>query len=421
MTEPPKDGDERVRRQYEALPYPARDPADEAKRLVTGSPSHLLEIEHFVFAGRRAGALRALVAGGGTGDAAIMLAQQLADRGEGGEVVYLDISSASLAVAKARAEARGLANIAFHQGSLLELEEMGLGRFDYVDCCGVLHHLDDPAAGLDALVAGLAQDGGLGLMLYGALGRTGVYPLQRALRRLGREADTADQLGLARQLLDDLPESNWFRRNPFLGDYARGDDAGLFDLLLHGRDRAYTVDELVALADGAGLRITGFVPGLAYDPAVYLTDEGLKAKAAALPPLRAAALAEELAGSLKTHVFYCVLGGNGQGGLADARDFDSVPSLREHEAAALARSLAKSPRLKLDLDGVTARFQLPDGAAEMVRLTDGSRSLRDIFEALRARNPRLTEASFQALFEKTLAVLGPLNILLFGGPGAPAR
>ena len=45
-------GDDAVRAQYEACPYPQRDPRDEAKRLVTGSPSHLDEIVHYVFAGR---------------------------------------------------------------------------------------------------------------------------------------------------------------------------------------------------------------------------------------------------------------------------------------------------------------------------------------------------------------------------------
>ena len=44
---------DRVRDQYEAYPYPPRDPRDEAKRLIEGSPSHLLEINHYVFAGRR--------------------------------------------------------------------------------------------------------------------------------------------------------------------------------------------------------------------------------------------------------------------------------------------------------------------------------------------------------------------------------
>ena len=40
-----------VATQYEAYPYPPRDPKDEAKRLVTGSPSHLGEVIHFVRGG----------------------------------------------------------------------------------------------------------------------------------------------------------------------------------------------------------------------------------------------------------------------------------------------------------------------------------------------------------------------------------
>ena len=78
-----------IRRQYEAYPYPARDPADERLRLITGSPSHIDEVNHYVFGGRRdwAQPFRALIAGGGTGDGAIMLAQQLADRGTPAEVV----------------------------------------------------------------------------------------------------------------------------------------------------------------------------------------------------------------------------------------------------------------------------------------------------------------------------------------------
>ena len=41
-----------VRAQYEALPYPARDPRDEAIRLIIGTPSHILEVNHYLFSGR---------------------------------------------------------------------------------------------------------------------------------------------------------------------------------------------------------------------------------------------------------------------------------------------------------------------------------------------------------------------------------
>ncbi|MEO1686662.1 MAG: class I SAM-dependent methyltransferase, partial [Pseudomonadota bacterium] len=111
-----------VRAQYEAYPYPERDPADEARRLIVGSPSHPQEIDHFLFRGRRdwSRPFRALVAGGGTGDGLIMLAQLLADAGCPAEITYLDLSEASRAVAQARAAARGLTSIDFRTGDLLE-------------------------------------------------------------------------------------------------------------------------------------------------------------------------------------------------------------------------------------------------------------------------------------------------------------
>src|SRR3546814_8024740 len=82
---------------------------------------------------------RALIAGGGTGDATIMLAKQLSDvaarmsgsAAAAGEVVYLDLSTGARKVAEARAAARGLSNIRFVTGSLLELESLALGTFDY--------------------------------------------------------------------------------------------------------------------------------------------------------------------------------------------------------------------------------------------------------------------------------------------------
>src|SRR6195952_137016 len=129
--------DRELAAQYEAFPYPARDPREEGKRLVVGSPSHLREIDHWVFGSARPRSvpLRALVAGCGTGDGAIMLAQHLASAGRGGHVLCIDRSERALGIARARAEARGLSNIGFRQESLLDLPHLGLGLFDYIDCC----------------------------------------------------------------------------------------------------------------------------------------------------------------------------------------------------------------------------------------------------------------------------------------------
>ena len=217
-----------VQSHYESFPYPARDPADERRRLLTGTPSDLSELNHYSFGGRRdfRQPFRVLVAGGGPGDASIMLAQQLTDAHALAEVVLLDISRPSIEVARARADVRGLTNLRFVEGSLLDLATLDLGRFDYIDCCGVLHHLPDPLAGLRQLTAALAEGGGMGLMLYGALGRTGIYHLQEILRLVAPPGlPDGERLSRTRLLLRALPESTWFRRNPFLHDHEVSDAA----------------------------------------------------------------------------------------------------------------------------------------------------------------------------------------------------
>ena len=148
-----------MKAQYEVYPYPERDPKDESKRLITGSPSWPQEMDHWLWGGARdwSAPLNALVAGGGTGDGLIQLAQMLTAAKRPYRITYLDMSKAARDIAEARAAARNLANITFVTGSLLDAGDHGL--FDYIDCCGVLHHLPDPQAGFDALAQALTPDG----------------------------------------------------------------------------------------------------------------------------------------------------------------------------------------------------------------------------------------------------------------------
>ena len=122
-----------VQAQYEAYPYPQRDPKDERKRLITGSPSLPVEMDHWLWGGARdwSQPLRALVAGGGTGDALIQLAQILTDAGRPYDITYLDLSEASRRVAEKRVKVRKLKNITFVNGSLLDASNHG--AFDYID------------------------------------------------------------------------------------------------------------------------------------------------------------------------------------------------------------------------------------------------------------------------------------------------
>lgn len=301
-----------VKDQYETFPYPLRDPEDDHKRLITTLGGNLDGISHFAFGGRRdfTRPFRVLVAGGGTGDALIYLAQQLADRQCPAEIVYLDLSTASRAIAERRAEIRGL-KITFVTGSLLDVGQLAPGPYDYVDCSGVLHHLPDPDAGLTALAAQLAPDGAMGLMLYGTLGRSGVYSTQSMLRVLAPDTlPAAERIAIFRRVMANLPPNNLLRVNPVLGISPKSDDHELFDMFLHSQDRSYTVPEIGAFAAQAGLRITSFLPLVQYDPAGVCGDADLLRRLDGKSMLERAAVAESLHCLSQKHVFYVVRADN---------------------------------------------------------------------------------------------------------------
>ncbi|MCG8510399.1 MAG: class I SAM-dependent methyltransferase [Rhodospirillales bacterium] len=411
--------EDRLQEQYEAYPYPEADPADEKKRLRIGSPSHLMELNHFVFAGRRdfTHPFRVLVAGGGTGDATVMLAQQLADVGCPAEITHIDLSNASREIAEARVRVRGLKNVTFRRLSILDLPDSGLGPFDYIDCCGVLHHLEDPAEGLKALSAVLAEDGGMGVMLYGELGRTGVYPAQDMMRMLTPDETPSDKVAVARKLLAQLPPSNWLRRNPMIKDHIEGGDAGVYDLLLHSRDRAYRVPEIVNLAEAGDLRIVTFMPPLVYAPEAYISDPAIHARLKGLDPIQRSTFAELLSGNIMKHIFYLVRQSNPGPWVADAAQQDLIPLFRNQEVAALGAGAPIKGGYSATVYGMTFRFPMPRFTAAILSRVDGRRSIADIRAELQDMNPDLSDADFAAEFGRVYEPLnGMANLFLASAP-----
>jgi len=100
---PPANSAANVRSLYEDYPFPLRDPRDESQRLVVAEQASLGKLNHFCYGGRQGfgNGFRVLVAGGGTGDHTIFLAEQL--REYDARVTYIDLSESSLQLAKARA------------------------------------------------------------------------------------------------------------------------------------------------------------------------------------------------------------------------------------------------------------------------------------------------------------------------------
>ncbi len=391
-----------VKEHYEAYPYPERDPRDEAKRLITGSPSHPLEMDHYLFGGTRdwSKPLRVLVAGGGTGDGLIQLAQVMTSANAPYEITYVDLSTASRAVAEARAKARGLTGIRFETGSLLDAPEFG--EFDYIDSCGVLHHLPDPAAGFAALRAALAPGGGFGFMVYAPYGRSGVYPLQEGFGTLLDGLPPQERLAAAQKIVGNLPDGHPFKTNPNLSDH-HASDAGFYDLLLHGQDRAYSVPELVQELSDTGWRLQSFCTPALYD----LTR--IAPRPDGMDDTTAMGVAEKLTGTIRLHVGYAVAADDPRK-IAKGSNRKLVPHLRGVQASALAQAVAKGRPLPVSADGVRTKLTLPKSAAPLIAGINGKRSLAEI-----AQGARLDALSFGMAWTPVEKALCDWGLMLYSG------
>jgi ubiquinone/menaquinone biosynthesis C-methylase UbiE len=305
-----------VRRQYESLPFPPRDPEAERYAIKVSPPDILAKINQYCFGGSRdfTQPFRALVAGCGTGDSVIWLAHQLKDTPA--EIVAIDLSETSLAVARERARLRGLDRIRFVHGSLLDVASFGCGLFDYITCLGVLHHLPDPDAGLRALESVLAEGGGMAIMLYGAVGRSHIYSIQHLLRQLTAGlAHPADQLAFAKQIVGNLPPTNDFRRREgaeIVRSVYLANDTNFWDTLMHSQDRAYTASQVREYLAAAGLQAQSFVTyngnaattALQYDPDFLIADPARTAHLKTLSQAQREDAAEIIDGSLSLHTVY---------------------------------------------------------------------------------------------------------------------
>ncbi|HEY3674814.1 MAG TPA: class I SAM-dependent methyltransferase [Candidatus Tumulicola sp.] len=248
----------RVAELYERYPYPP--PIDRIEANVSGWDAARRRAESFLFCpGRPYSEDRTiLVAGCGTVQAA-----RYAVRWPRSRVVGIDFSPSAIEYELQLKKIHGLENLELHRIPVERAADLD-EHFDLVVCTGVLHHLEDPDAGLAALRNVLAADGAMHLMVYASYGRAGVYMLQEYCRRLGltaNDSDIDDVIETLKALPSDHPIVKTLRSSPDFSSHA-----GVADALLHPNDRAYTVAEFTELLNRAGIRFGRWVRQAPYLP-----------------------------------------------------------------------------------------------------------------------------------------------------------
>src|SRR5262249_18240266 len=293
-----------IANQYSSFPYP--EPGDDIPTWLTSFNYDGYDPAKFAVKfwpeGRPKTDLNILVAGCGSMQAAVIAFNNPECR-----VTGIDFSDGSIAHEERLRERHELANL-----TLRTMELLGVSRlqqqFDLIICTGVLHHLPNPAEGLKALSSVIEPSHGvMVLMLYGKLGRIGIYPLQDAFRRM-RIPQTAEGVALVRSIINRLQP-----RHPGRWYFERSSEmrspATIIYTFLHRQDVAYTVQELLDLVEGSELKFQGWLDSAPYN--IGFPDQDLESLCKDFPDRDRWSIVEDLTMlRLATHNFLACRGQN---------------------------------------------------------------------------------------------------------------
>jgi len=221
------------------------------------------------------------------------------------KVIGIDLSEEGLAHSQLLKDKHNLRNLTLHNLSILDLSSLN-EHFDFIACTGVIHHMKNPVAGLQALGECLKPTGIANLMVYSYGLRTGVYMLQRAFKDLGFKQVPKD-VEMIRQVLASLHAEHPVHKyiNTATDLHA---DAGIVDTFLHPQDQAYSAGDIFNLTRAGGLEFLSWsIPHIySLDVAVPI-EHPLKARLESLDPQKEANVCDMLTQQTGTHRWYAAL------------------------------------------------------------------------------------------------------------------
>lgn len=238
----------RVKIQYEENPYPRwlalpyQTPTEYQTALDTALPEH-------GFTAEPGQTLQVLVAGCGTGKHALQCARYFRNT----QVTAIDISHASLAYAKNKAQQYQLNNIEFLQADILELQNIGK-QFDIIECSGVLHHMNDPLEGAQVLKQLLKPGGLMKIGLYSERARKEVIRCRNLISEQKLSSRPKDMRELRRQILSTPKKWPAVLASPDFYSLS-----GCRDLLFHEQEHRFTPLQIESFCDDLGMDFLGFV------------------------------------------------------------------------------------------------------------------------------------------------------------------
>jgi SAM-dependent methyltransferase len=210
---------------------------------------------------------RVLIAGAGTGRHPLGVALSLPTAA----VLAIDLSRASLAYAAREATMRNVGNVSFAQADILKLSGVE-AEFDLIESCGVLHHMEDPEAGLRSLLRALKPGGYLRLALYSKIARRAITAARETFAASDHAADLAGIRAFRRDLLrsDDPALASLQTIHDF---YSASE---FRDLVMHVQEHQFTLPQIKVLLTRNGLKFVGFHSSAAREALSRMPEKTMK-------------------------------------------------------------------------------------------------------------------------------------------------
>lgn len=165
------------------------------------------------------------------------------------KLTAVDISRTSIAYAKRKVEEYGAANVDFFQCDILNLGALE-ETYDFINCTGVLHHMENPVEGWKKLVERLAPGGGMLIGLYSTRARKIIHELRGYVKEKGYAPDLQGIRAFRKDIMD-LPNGHPHKSITNFKDFYTSSDVR--DLIFHVQETTYTLPEIKEILDLLGL------------------------------------------------------------------------------------------------------------------------------------------------------------------------
>ena len=146
-------------------------------------------------------------------------------------------------------------NITFKQMDILNVSDLG-EIFDIIECGGVLHHMEQPAEGLSALIHQLKPGGYIKLGLYSEIARKIIVDARKTIQTLGINSTPESIRKFRKKVMhgniQELLELPKFARDFWSLSECR-------DLCFHVQEHRFTTELVQKLLDSHGLTFCGFM------------------------------------------------------------------------------------------------------------------------------------------------------------------